>query len=126
MPALPEVVTEGETEQEALANAGEAIRAILDYRRTHGLVIPSDASPEIRRVTVAVDMAGGKLPIVDGKRVVRALSRAGFITGPDCRQPSRHGLSWRFHAHGHGARPRRPPLETGHTSLDHPTGWLQC
>jgi len=53
VPALPEVVTERETEQEALANAEEAIRAILDYRRAHGLVIPSDASPEIRRVTVA-------------------------------------------------------------------------
>ncbi len=52
VPALPEVVTEGETEQEALANAEEAIRAILDYRRDNGLVIPSDTSPEIRRVTV--------------------------------------------------------------------------
>jgi antitoxin HicB len=50
---LPEVVTEGDTEQEALANAEEAIRAILDYRRAHGLAIPSDAPPEIRRVTVA-------------------------------------------------------------------------
>ena len=25
-------------------------------------------------------MAGGKLPVVDGKRVVRALTRAGFVT----------------------------------------------
>jgi len=53
VPALPEVVTEGDTEQEALTNAAEAIRAVLDYRRAHGLAIPSDASPEIRRVTVA-------------------------------------------------------------------------
>jgi len=30
---LPEVVTEGGTEQEALANAEEAIRAVLDFRR---------------------------------------------------------------------------------------------
>lgn len=52
VPALPEVVTEGDTEQEALANAEEAFRAVLDYRRDHGLVIPSDISPEIRRVTV--------------------------------------------------------------------------
>jgi antitoxin HicB len=50
---LPEVVTEGDSEAEALANAEEAIRAVLAYRRDHGLVIPSDASPEIRRVTVA-------------------------------------------------------------------------
>lgn len=53
VPALPEVVTEGDTEQEALANAGEAIRAILAYRQEQGMAPPSDAHPEIRRVTVA-------------------------------------------------------------------------
>lgn len=53
VPALPEVVTEGDTEQEALVNAEEAIRAVLEYRRENGLAIPSDAEPEIRRVTVA-------------------------------------------------------------------------
>jgi antitoxin HicB len=53
VPALPEVVTEGDSEQEALANAEEAIRAVLAYRREQGLLIPSDAHPEIRRVTVA-------------------------------------------------------------------------
>lgn len=53
VPALPEVVTEGDTEQEALANAEEAIRAILAYRQDHGIAIPSDARPEVRRVTVA-------------------------------------------------------------------------
>jgi antitoxin HicB len=53
VPALPEVVTEGDSEEEALANAEEAIRAILAYRRNNGIPIPSDAHPEIRRVTVA-------------------------------------------------------------------------
>ena len=53
VPALPEVVTEGETEQEAIANAEEAIRAVLSYRRDQGLAIPADTPPEIRRVTVA-------------------------------------------------------------------------
>jgi antitoxin HicB len=53
VPALPEVVTEGDTEQEALADAEEAIRAVLAFRRDNGLLIPSDARPEIRRVTVA-------------------------------------------------------------------------
>jgi antitoxin HicB len=53
VPALPEVVTEGDTEQEALANAEEAILAVLSFRRDHGLPIPSDTAPEIRRVTVA-------------------------------------------------------------------------
>jgi antitoxin HicB len=53
VPALPEVVTEGDTEHEALANAEEAIRAIVAYRRENGIAIPADAQPEIRRVTVA-------------------------------------------------------------------------
>lgn len=53
VPALPEVVTEGDSEQEALANAEEAIRAILAYRRENGIAIPGDAPPEIRRITVA-------------------------------------------------------------------------
>jgi antitoxin HicB len=53
VPALPEVVTEGDTEAEALANVAEAIRAVLDYRRDNGLAIPPDMPPEIRRVTVA-------------------------------------------------------------------------
>ena len=50
VPALPEVVTEGDTEQEALTNAEEAIRAILAHRRDHGVPIPSDAPPEVRHV----------------------------------------------------------------------------
>ena len=54
VPALPEVVTEGDNEQEALANAEEAIRAILAYQWDNGIPIPSDACPEIRRITVAV------------------------------------------------------------------------
>jgi antitoxin HicB len=53
VPAMPEVVTEGDSEEETLANAEEAIRAILAYRRDNGIPIPSDAHPEIRRVTVA-------------------------------------------------------------------------
>ena len=53
VPALPEVVTKGDTEHEALVNAEEAIRAVLEYRRENGLAIPADAAPEIRRVTVA-------------------------------------------------------------------------
>ena len=54
VPALPEVVTEGETEAEALAMAREAIELALEYRRDHSLDIPGDAVPEIRKVEVAL------------------------------------------------------------------------
>jgi antitoxin HicB len=40
VPALPEVVTEGDTEGQALLNAEEAIRAVLAYRHAQGLTIP--------------------------------------------------------------------------------------
>ena len=40
VPALPEVVTEGDTEEEALANAGEAIQAVLAYRLEQGMAPP--------------------------------------------------------------------------------------
>lgn len=53
VPALPEVATEGDTEEDALANAQEAISEVLAYRRDNGLPLPSDAHPEVRQVTVA-------------------------------------------------------------------------
>jgi antitoxin HicB len=40
VPALPEVVREGDTGEEAPANAHEAIQAILSYRRDHGSLRP--------------------------------------------------------------------------------------
>jgi antitoxin HicB len=53
VPALPEVVTEGDTEEEAVRMAEEAIRAVLDYRRDHGLPIPDDVAPTLREVRIA-------------------------------------------------------------------------
>jgi antitoxin HicB len=53
VPALPEVVTEGDTEAEAIQMAEEAIRAVLEYRKDHGIPIPMDAAPTIRKVSVA-------------------------------------------------------------------------
>jgi antitoxin HicB len=53
VPALPEVVTEGDTEAEALSMAEEAIRAIIAYRQAHGLPIPRDVAPQFRKVSLA-------------------------------------------------------------------------
>ena len=54
VPALPEVVTFGETEGEALAMAEDAIRLALSYRLDHGEPVPQEVQPEVRQVTVAV------------------------------------------------------------------------
>jgi antitoxin HicB len=53
VPALPEVVTEGDSEAEALEMATDAIRLVLEYRREHGIAIPEDAVPTVRKITVA-------------------------------------------------------------------------
>jgi antitoxin HicB len=53
-PALPEVVTYGETEAEALAMAEDAIRLAISYRIDHGEPAPSEVKPELRQVTVTV------------------------------------------------------------------------
>jgi antitoxin HicB len=47
VPALPEVVTEGDTEAEALAMAEEAIRLVLEYRLEKGMEIVPDIPPTL-------------------------------------------------------------------------------
>lgn len=42
VPAIPEVVTEGDTKAEALAMTEEAIRAVIAHRRDHGVEMPDD------------------------------------------------------------------------------------
>ncbi len=52
VPALPEVVSEGETKEEALATVEEAIRAVLEFRHDRQLDIPADTPPDVRRITI--------------------------------------------------------------------------
>lgn len=52
VPALPEVVTYGETEEEALRMAGDAIALSLEVRRDEGDAIPEDVVPLVRQVSI--------------------------------------------------------------------------
>ena len=54
VPALPEVVTHGETETEALAMAEDAIRLVVGYRRDSGEEIPVEQGTQLRQVKVAL------------------------------------------------------------------------
>ncbi len=55
VPALPGVVTEGETLAEALANAEDAIRLCLEDLQEQGTPIPaSDQGARLERVEVAL------------------------------------------------------------------------
>ena len=53
VPALPEVGTQGETRDEALANAREAIELVIEHRLARGEPVPPDITPEVQQVTVA-------------------------------------------------------------------------
>lgn len=57
VPALPEVATQGETVEEALAMAREAIELSLEVRRDEGDPIPADIAPLEQRVHVEIDAA---------------------------------------------------------------------
>jgi antitoxin HicB len=52
VPALPEIVTYGETEQQALAMAEDAIRLVLEDCAARGEPLPSGAPPRVREVKV--------------------------------------------------------------------------
>ena len=53
VPALPPVVTYGRTYEEAMANAREAIEAVLDVYREDGIEIPADVETRIETLTIA-------------------------------------------------------------------------
>ena len=54
VPALPEVVTGGDTEKEALEMAREAIELVLESRRERGEDIPAEiGKTQVREITVS-------------------------------------------------------------------------
>jgi antitoxin HicB len=57
VPALPEIVTWGEDEQDALAMAKEAIELAVEHRASLGEPIPESQSTPVREVTVLVPAA---------------------------------------------------------------------
>jgi antitoxin HicB len=54
VPALPEIVTYGEDEAEAMRMAEDAIRLVLDDRAARGEPIPDGSEPRICEVTVTL------------------------------------------------------------------------
>ena len=55
VPAIPEVVTGGDSEDEALAMAKEAIELVLESRAERGEEIPVEVAPaQLRAVTVTL------------------------------------------------------------------------
>ena len=57
VPALPEIVTHGENEQEALTNAREAIELSLEHRLAEGDELPESEAVTLREVTVKLPAA---------------------------------------------------------------------
>ena len=53
VPALPELGTQGDTYEEAMVNAREAIELVVEDRLARGQSIPSDVRPHLERITIA-------------------------------------------------------------------------
>jgi antitoxin HicB len=54
VPALPEIVTYGKDEADALTMAADAIRLVLEDMTARGEPIPAAPTPHIREVTVTL------------------------------------------------------------------------
>jgi antitoxin HicB len=54
VPSLPEIVTYGKDEREALAMAEDAIRLVLEDCAARGEPLPTGEPPRIREVTVTL------------------------------------------------------------------------
>jgi antitoxin HicB len=54
VPSLPEIVTYGKDEREALAMAEDAIRLVLEDFAARGEPLPTGEPPRIREVTVTL------------------------------------------------------------------------
>ena len=52
VPALPEVCTQGETEDEALTHAHEVIELAIEHRIAEGEPVPDGAAAQLRHVIV--------------------------------------------------------------------------
>jgi antitoxin HicB len=66
VPALPEIVTYGESKDEAFANAREAIELVVESRAERGEAIPASDVIHNQSVTFTLGM-------------IRALEKAGFV-----------------------------------------------
>ena len=53
VPAMPELGTQGDTYDEAMANAREAVELVIEDRLSRGETIPADVLPQLERITVA-------------------------------------------------------------------------
>jgi antitoxin HicB len=54
VPALPEIVTYGESEREALTMAEDAIRLVLEDSVARGEPIPAGSSSRIRKIKITI------------------------------------------------------------------------
>ena len=73
VPALPEIVTEGDTEEEALAMAEDAIRLVLEDRAARGESIPTGSSTSHTRGESDHRRMTERLPSLKSREVIRAL-----------------------------------------------------
>ncbi len=89
VPSLPEIVTYGKDEREALAMAEDAIRLVIEDCTARGEPVPNGGPPRIREGHGYARRMSQRLPSLKAREVIRALERAGFqvsrTSGSHCR-----------------------------------------
>lgn len=86
---LEDTFTEGETREEALFNAAEALSAMLAWRLDEGLDIPVPSAPRHRRTRIAPDaktQAALLIRRVRGERSLAELARALDTSWPSAQR----------------------------------------
>jgi antitoxin HicB len=80
VPALPEVVTYGKAEAEALAMAEDAIRLAISYRLDHGEPVPRRPSPRCAKAPWRYEpaAAGAHRQAGDAQGLRRATNRSSL------------------------------------------------
>jgi len=93
VPSLPEIVTYGKDEHEALAMAEDAIRLVLEDSAARGEPTPDGGPPRIREVTITLVVSrtsGGHCRLVHANDPAR---RSRFrCTGADLKRGTLRGI----------------------------------
>jgi predicted RNase H-like HicB family nuclease/predicted RNA binding protein YcfA (HicA-like mRNA interferase family) len=76
VPSLPGCISEGDTEEEALAHINEAIDLDIESLIEDGEEVPEDVDASIQ---VIPDDRITELPIINGRECIRALQRGGLV-----------------------------------------------
>jgi len=126
VPALPEICTEGDTEDEALAMAKDAIELVIESRIERGEPIPSEfQKPLVRQVTVSREHERAFTANLRARCGARP-AESRLYNGACFRQSSPSGSSRRPIAYGHCSSAWIESAEARHLAIHAAPNWYRA